>query len=148
MGKLFKITVDGETFYVEIEEVQKKPTIKHIEKVEKAPQEKPHDAEETLQKATENASPVPVDSPENVEDSHTVKQPGEYILSPLPGKILSVNVKTDQKIKKGDLLLMIEAMKMENEILASHDAVIKNVYVKSGDYVETNAKLVRMERQP
>ncbi len=147
MGKMFKITVDGETFVVEIEEVQKKPTVKRIEKAEKTLREEPLMVAETVQKSTEHVSEVPVDSPEDSENNHAVKQPSEFILSPLPGKILSVNVKAGQKIKKGNLLLIIEAMKMENEMLASHDAIVTNVYVKSRDYVETNAKLLKIERQ-
>ncbi|MGB9695334.1 MAG: biotin/lipoyl-containing protein [Caldisericaceae bacterium] len=148
MGKLLKVTVDGETFYVEIEEIQKKPTIKHIEKAEKVPQVETSAETQVEHKpeSKETVSSVPVDSPEEAENNHSVKQPGDYILSPLPGKVLSVKVKEGQKVKKGDLLLMIEAMKMENEVLAAHDAVVTNVYVKSGDYVETNAKLLKIER--
>jgi len=148
MGKLLKITVDGETFYVEIEEVQKKPTVKRIENLGKTPKiETKAQEAEFSSKTEENVTQVPVDSPEEAENNHSAKQPGDYILSPLPGKVLSVNVKARQKIKKGDLLLMIEAMKMENEVLAAHDALVTNVYVKSGDYVETNARLLKIERQ-
>ncbi|MGC8721745.1 MAG: biotin/lipoyl-containing protein [Caldisericaceae bacterium] len=148
MGKLLKVTVDGETFYVEIEEIQKKPTIKHIEKSEKVSQVETSTETQVEPKpeSKETVSSVPVDSPEEAENNHSVKHPGDYILSPLPGKVLSVKVKEGQKVKKGDLLLMIEAMKMENEVLAAHDAVVTNVYVKSGDYVETNAKLLKIER--
>jgi biotin carboxyl carrier protein len=78
-----------------------------------------------------------------------LKQPGEYVLSPLPGKVLSVNVKVGQKIKKGDLLLLIDPTEMEengiSEILASYDAVVKQVYVKADDCIETNTKLLNVE---
>ncbi len=57
------------------------------------------------------------------------------IKAPLPGKITQIKVKTGDIVKKGDVLLMMEAMKMENEVLASKDGVIETIKVNIGDTV-------------
>ena len=69
----------------------------------------------------------------------------EVITSPLPGKVLSVKVAAGQKVKEGDLLLTIEAMKMENEIVATMDGTIVEVMVAPETSVQIDDKLVSIE---
>lgn len=57
---------------------------------------------------------------------------GETINAPLPGTVLDIKVSAGQSVKKGDILFVLEAMKMENEILAAHDGVIASVNVEKG----------------
>lgn len=57
---------------------------------------------------------------------------GETINAPLPGTVLDIKVSAGQNVKKGDILFVLEAMKMENEILAAHDGVIASVNVEKG----------------
>lgn len=57
------------------------------------------------------------------------------VKAPLPGNIMSVSKKTNDPVKKGDLVLMYEAMKMENKILAEKDGTIGKVFVNTGDAV-------------
>ena len=64
------------------------------------------------------------------------------ITSPLPGSIISVNVKTGDAVKAGDTLIFIEAMKMENELMAPADGTVKNVYVSAGQAVQQGDALV------
>ena len=66
---------------------------------------------------------------------------GETVTSPMPGTILSVNVQNGATVKKGDVLLILEAMKMENEIMAPVDGTIASVNVQQGASVETGAVL-------
>ena len=66
---------------------------------------------------------------------------GEKIIAPMPGNILSVNVKDGDTVKKGDILMILEAMKMENEILAPADGTVTTVSVTKGQTVETGALL-------
>ena len=66
---------------------------------------------------------------------------GEKITSPMPGNIISVNVANGAAVKKGDLLFILEAMKMENEILAPCDGTVSGVSVTKGAAVETGAVL-------
>ena len=66
---------------------------------------------------------------------------GETITSPMPGTILSVNVKEGAAVNKGDVLMVLEAMKMENEIIAPCSGTIASVNVQNGASVETGATL-------
>ena len=64
--------------------------------------------------------------------------------APMPGKILKVNVNAGAAVKKGDVLLVIEAMKMENEICAPQDGTVATVECAAGDSVESGKVLVSM----
>lgn len=64
---------------------------------------------------------------------------GTQVKAPMPGAILDVRVQNGQRVKKGDLLVILEAMKMENEILAPCDGTVADVSVRKGDSVETQA---------
>lgn len=66
---------------------------------------------------------------------------GEQIKAPMPGNILDVRVQAGSRVKKGDVLVILEAMKMENEIMAPQDGTVKSVHVRKGDTVETQALL-------
>lgn len=67
---------------------------------------------------------------------------GETVSAPMPGNILAVNVQVGASVKKGDVLLILEAMKMENEIMAPCDGTVSAVNVTKGSTVETGASLV------
>lgn len=70
--------------------------------------------------------------------------PGE-VRSPLPGTILEVNCKVGDQVKKGQKLVVLEAMKMENVINADRDGAIKDIKVKTGDVVLEGAELIIIE---
>ena len=67
---------------------------------------------------------------------------GEKVAAPMPGTIVSVNVSEGQSVKKGDVLVVLEAMKMENEIKAPRDGSVTSVAVSKGASVDTGATLV------
>ena len=66
---------------------------------------------------------------------------GEKVTSPMPGTILSVNVSNGASVKKGDVLFILEAMKMENEIMAPCDGTVASVSVTKGAAVDSGALL-------
>ena len=66
---------------------------------------------------------------------------GESITSPMPGNILAVNVTAGQAVKKGDVLMVLEAMKMENEIMCPRDGVVASVNTSKGASVESGTLL-------
>lgn len=66
---------------------------------------------------------------------------GVQVTAPMPGNILSVNVTMGQAVKRGDVLFILEAMKMENDIVAPEDGVVKQILVQKGAAVDTDAVL-------
>ncbi len=66
---------------------------------------------------------------------------GEKITAPMPGNILSVNVANGDTVKSGQVLMILEAMKMENEIMAPHDGVVQSVHAAKGSAVESGTLL-------
>lgn len=67
--------------------------------------------------------------------------------APMPGKILDVMVKTGDSVKAGDTLLILEAMKMQNAILASTKGIIKKILVKTGDTTSKSDLLIELEKE-
>ena len=67
---------------------------------------------------------------------------GEVVKSPMPGNILKINVTLGQKVKEGDVLIVLEAMKMENEIVAPKAGSVAQIAVSKGQVVETGSPLV------
>ena len=67
---------------------------------------------------------------------------GEQVAAPMPGTIVKMNVKAGQAVKSGEVLAVLEAMKMENEIMAPHDATVAQVLVDAGSKVETGTPIL------
>lgn len=67
------------------------------------------------------------------------------IKSPMPGKVLRVDVQEGQQLKKGDAVLILEAMKMENAIKSPGEGIVKKILVKQGDAVEKGTVMVEVE---
>lgn len=88
-------------------------------------------------KASPAAAPAPVSPAE-------APAGGEKVTSPMPGTILSVNFQNGQSVKRGDVLFILEAMKMENEIMAPCDGKVTAAVTK-GAAVETGALLATVE---
>ena len=66
---------------------------------------------------------------------------GEPVKSPMPGNILKINVTQGQQVSEGDVIMILEAMKMENEIVATRSGTITQIAVSKGAVVETGAVL-------
>ncbi len=92
--------------------------------------------EEMSAPATMSAPAAPAAAPVSADPAG-----GQKVEAPMPGTILDIKVQAGQSVKKGDVLIILEAMKMENEIMAPCDGKVTGVNVRKGDSVETAALL-------
>lgn len=124
--KKFNITVNGKTYEVVVDEVGSSPV-----------QSSPVPVAAPIPAAAPAPTPAPA-APAPV----AVPTEGKTITAPMPGTILKVNVEKGTAVKKGDVLVVLEAMKMENDIQAPIDGTIIAVHTSKGASVETDAPLV------
>jgi len=121
MKRKFNVTVDGKTYAVEVEEVTQKG-------------ENPHQVSPPKARVTVRERTVSPRAP--VEDG--------VISAPLPGVVSGLRVSRGDSVNAGDVLLVLEAMKMENEIHAPSGGVVEEIYVGVGDQVGRGAPLVKV----
>lgn len=88
------------------------------------------------------AAPVAAAAPQASAPAAPKSGAGKDIVSPLPGVIISIDVKEGQAVKRGEKVAVIEAMKMENEILSECDGTVTAIHVSKGDSVLEDAKIV------
>lgn len=69
------------------------------------------------------------------------------LFAPMPGKVLQVNVKLGDKVSRGKILMVVEAMKMENNIVCPFEAIVEKVFVKEGDMVDPKTELILLNDQ-
>ena len=112
--KKYRVTVNGTVYEVELEE---------------------------LTGAAPAASAAAPAAPAAAPAAPAASAEGTPITAPMPGTILSVNVSAGQTVKKGDVLMILEAMKMENEIMCPRDGVVESVSTSKGSAVESGALL-------
>lgn len=84
-------------------------------------------------------------APVKVQESPKDSGDGEQITSPMPGTVLDVKVKVGDSVKKGQVLAILEAMKMENEIMAGIDGTVTSVAVSKGTSVQTGDILLTIK---
>ena len=86
--------------------------------------------------------PVPAAVPAAAPAANAPTAEGEAVTAPMPGNILKVNVTQGQAVREGEVLVILEAMKMENEIMAPRNGTVAQVAVTKGSTVDTGAVLV------
>ncbi len=98
----------------------------------------------TAAAAPVQAAPAPAAAPAApaAPAAQAVSAEGTTIPSPMPGSILSVNVAVGQAVKSGDVLMVLEAMKMENDIVAPCDGTVKQILATKGSTVNTDDVLI------
>ncbi len=128
----YKVTLNGRTYEVEVE-AGKAMLLDEYEAIVPA----------AAPVAAPAAAPAPVAAPAAAPaPAAAAPVAGEAVTAPMPGNILKVNVTPGQAVKEGDVLVVLEAMKMENEILAPKACTVKQVLVSKGSTVDTGATLV------
>jgi glutaconyl-CoA/methylmalonyl-CoA decarboxylase subunit gamma len=128
--KMFKIRVNGNEYEVEVEELN---NTANSSPARTAPSSAARPVLQEVKKPAAQAAKTP-----SVENGASVVQ------APMPGTILDVRVKAGDLVSKGQTLMILEAMKMENEILAPHDCSVKQVHVEKGASVSAGDILVTL----
>lgn len=88
-------------------------------------------------------APAPVAAP--APTAAPVSAGVSTVVAPLPGTILDVKVAPGQAVKTGEIVIIMEAMKMETEVVAAADGVVDSILVKKGDAVDTDATLITLK---
>ncbi|MEI3409651.1 MAG: biotin/lipoyl-containing protein [Christensenellales bacterium] len=126
---IYKVTLNGKIYEVEVE---KGEAVIQAEYEAALPQSAPAVAETSAPTQTV-ASAAPAAAPQSAG--------ANSVTAPMPGTINAVKVTSGQQVKKGDVLFILEAMKMENEIYADKDGKVGQVFVQKGASVNTGAPL-------
>ncbi len=116
----YKITLNGKVYEVEVEKGKAEVVGEHAV---------------TASQPDTAPKPAPAAAP-------SAPGAGEVVSSPMPGVVMDILVSVGQTVKAGDTVVLLEAMKMENEIAASRDGVISSIAVSKGTTVESGAALV------
>lgn len=129
--KKFRINVNGVDHIVEVEELSSSASAAPVAAPAVAP--------------APVAAPAPAPAPAAPAAAPApAPAGGQTVIAPMPGNILKVNVTAGQAVKAGQVLCVLEAMKMENEIMAPCDGKVSQVLVSKGATVDTDAPLVTL----
>lgn len=127
----YKVTLNGKTYEVEVEK-GKAILLDEYEALAPAPAQTAAPA--PAAQAAPAAAPAPA-APVNLAA-------GETVAAPMPGNILRIDVNQGDTVKEGQILVILEAMKMENEIVAPKDGTVAQVVTSKGAVVDTGSPLI------
>lgn len=128
----YRVTIDGSAYEVEVERGQ--AAIAYAGKAESAMQ-----LEKTVKETPEA---VKMQQVENTVQKNSMKVgEGTTVCAPMPGTILECRFSNGQAVKSGEVLFVLEAMKMENEIVAPRDGTISSIGIQKNDTVDTGTIL-------
>lgn len=125
---IYKVTLNGKIYEVDVEKGE-------------AIIQKEYEAATPVSAPVVQAAPVAQTSAPAAPVAQATAGSADSVKSPLPGTINAVKVQVGQTVKKGDVLFILEAMKMENDVPADRDGKITNIYVQKGATVETGTAL-------
>ena len=142
--KEYKYTIDGNKYEVAVNEVNDTTAKVTVNGTEYTVEwEKPVEEKPVVKVQPATAKPVANAAPAATPAAAPVS--GNAIKTPLPGVIIDVKVKVGDTVKKGDTVVVLEAMKMENNINADRDGKVVAIQVAKGDTVADGAALVVLE---
>jgi len=130
--KVFNIKVNGKSYEVEVEEVGNITNVSNS-----VPQPTVSVAAPVVP-----AKPAPASVPQETKQNAPAPSGAEIVTAPMPGKIMSIKVQVGQQVNAGDLILYLEAMKMENEIFCGTSGTVKEIRVNEGSAVNPGDALV------
>lgn len=124
-GNIADVTVNGTSYQVEMENAPSAPV-------------------QAVPAAAPAAAPAPVAAPAAQKPAAAPAGAGKAVKSPLPGVIISINVNVGDAVKAGQVVAVLEAMKMENEIQAEFDGTVTAIHAAKGDSVLEGAAIVTL----
>ena len=127
----YKVTLKGKTYEVEVDQGEAMILDEYEAIAPSAP------AAPASPAAAPAAAPAPAPAA-----APAAAVAGEQVLSPMPGTMVKINVAAGKSVKSGEVLAVLEAMKMENEIMAPHDATVLQVLVDVGAKVDTGTPII------
>ena len=155
MAKRFRVTVNGQAYEVEVEEVGRPDAASAGMPAPESMATRPAPVAATAPIARPEARPIassqataptPKPRPSTPRPSGPAAPAGKGVITaPIPGVISQVKVQQGQAVKTREVLMLLEAMKMQNEILAPQPGTVREVYVSNGATVNTGDKLVAID---
>lgn len=145
--KTYTVTVNGIAYDVTVEETTGRPVREYREAAPAYTAPQPTAAPVPAPAAATAAAPAAPAAEAPVQPSAPAAGGTAGRLSvdsPMPGKILSIKASIGQAVKRGEVILILEAMKMENEIVAPEDGVVASINVSSGESVESGTVLATL----
>ena len=127
--KKFKVTVNGKAYEVEVEEMGGAPAAAPAPQVAAAPAP-------AAPAPTPAAAPAPAATPAPAVGG-PIPEGAITLKAPMPGKISALKAEAGKAVKRGDIILVLEAMKMQNDITATADGTLHEIRVNPGDNVKT-----------
>ena len=134
MTKIRKFTINGQEVHAEIERINGFLRIKIDDEV--------HDVQ--IEGATELSKPTKPKKPKSGRKNGA----NGSVVSSIPGKVVSIDVAVGDAVQSGQTIIILEAMKMQNEIVSGIDGVVAEVNVSEGESVEANYLLAKIEPEP
>ncbi|MEO1770078.1 acetyl-CoA carboxylase biotin carboxyl carrier protein subunit [Candidatus Enterococcus ferrettii] len=131
MLRKFKISIDGQEYLVEMEEIGGVPQAAPAAPAASAPVAEPV-----------QAAAAPLEEAPTVSAASSAPAGADALTAPMPGAILKVLVNVGDAVKQNQPLMILEAMKMENEIVASSDGTVTGIHVQPGDVVNPGDPLI------
>ena len=128
MIKKFKIRVDGKEYSVEVESVDEDKGLDRVTRKIKETEERPVTGVR-----------------KNTDSRELLVTVDKCVVAPMPGAVVKINCRPGEMVKKGDVIIVLEAMKMENEIHSPIDGLVKEVNVKEGMTVSPEETMVVFE---
>jgi len=142
--RTFSVSVSGEKYAVEVEEVGGKPRVIAVGETQPLVKKEPAAPKEKEPEKKEEAKPNNEETKTKPEKSEpSVNSNGEYsIIAPMPGMVVQFEVKVGDTVKEGDVLVILEAMKMQNNLTSKVNGVVKSLKVSPGTSVEKDQVLL------
>lgn len=138
--KRFNVTVNGKLYAVEVEEMDGNQQTFNYEPIQKAPA--------TVSAPVVSAQQPVIETPLSQKSPHpkpTGVVSGGLMIAPMPGTVLEIKVSEGQTVKAGDVVVILEAMKMENELVAPINGTVEKIYTGKGESVNAGDSILTID---